>query len=150
MISFWELSFSYCIVSNQYWIISYCFFVSILWSRPSLLPTALLSTHPLSKTCLKQKFRWIISKIFTLFSLKFVIQSIFMVCWILVEWLHSQKCPTIFQGTLKGEVSLYRWPPVWPVRISLFCKQKQKLSIVIQLIPNLSNKRSTAECYFPL
>jgi hypothetical protein len=23
------------------------------------------------------------------------------------------------QGTLKGEVSLYRWPPVWPVWISL-------------------------------
>jgi hypothetical protein len=26
------------------------------------------------------------------------------------------------QGILKGEVSLYHWPPVWPVWISLFCK----------------------------
>ncbi len=26
------------------------------------------------------------------------------------------------QGILKGEVSLYPWPPVWLVRISLFCK----------------------------
>jgi hypothetical protein len=26
------------------------------------------------------------------------------------------------QGILKGEVSLYRWPPVWLVWISLFCK----------------------------
>ncbi len=29
------------------------------------------------------------------------------------------------QGILKGEVSLYRWPPVWPVWISLFCKNCQ-------------------------
>ena len=28
----------------------------------------------------------------------------------------------ICQGILKGEVSLYRWPPVWLVWISLFCK----------------------------
>jgi hypothetical protein len=26
------------------------------------------------------------------------------------------------QGILKGEVSLYHWPPVWLVWISLFCK----------------------------
>jgi hypothetical protein len=28
----------------------------------------------------------------------------------------------IVQGILKGEVSLYSWPPVWLVWISLFCK----------------------------
>jgi hypothetical protein len=27
-----------------------------------------------------------------------------------------------YQGTLKGEVSLYSWHPVWPNHISLFCK----------------------------
>ncbi len=37
---------------------------------------------------------------------------------------------------LKGEVSLYCWPPVWLGWISLFCKWKQKLSVFIQLIPN--------------
>ncbi len=31
------------------------------------------------------------------------------------------------QGILKGEVSLYHWPPVWLVWISLFCKQKPKI-----------------------
>jgi hypothetical protein len=31
------------------------------------------------------------------------------------------------QGILKGEVSLYCWPPVWPVWISPFCKYKQKI-----------------------
>ena len=37
----------------------------------------------------------------------------------------------IGQGILKGEILLYRWPPVWLVWISLFCKWKQKLSVVI-------------------
>ncbi len=32
----------------------------------------------------------------------------------IVGWFH--------QGILKGEVSLYHWPPVWLVWISLFCK----------------------------
>jgi len=53
------------------------------------------------------------------------------------------------QGTLKGEVSLYSWPPVWPVRISWFYKWKQNLSVVIQLIPNQPNRRSTEQWYFP-
>jgi len=53
-------------------------------------------------------------------------------------------------GILKGEVSLYHWPPVWLVWISLFCKWKQKMSVVIQLIPNQSNWRSMVQWYFPL
>ncbi len=28
----------------------------------------------------------------------------------------------------RGEVSLYSWPPVWPVWISLFCKYKKNIS----------------------
>ncbi len=48
-----------------------------------------------------------------------------------------------------GEVSLYRWPPAWLVWISLFCKLKQNLSVVLQLIPNQSNRRSTVQWYFP-
>jgi len=44
-----------------------------------------------------------------------------------VDWIRDKK-PSLMQGILKGEVSLYRWPPVWQVWISLFCKLKQKLS----------------------
>ncbi len=55
-----------------------------------------------------------------------------------------------YQGILNGEVSLYHWPPVWLVWISLFCKYKQKLSVFIQLIPNQSNRRSMVQWYFPL
>ncbi len=51
---------------------------------------------------------------------------------------------------LKGDVSLYHWPPVWLIWISLFCKWIQKLSGVIQLIPNQTNRRSTVQWYFPL
>jgi hypothetical protein len=58
------------------------------------------------------------------------------------------------QDILKGEISLYRWPPVWLVWISLFCKLKLKLSVVIQLIPKQSNwqsnRRSMVQRYFPL
>ncbi len=50
------------------------------------------------------------------------------------------------QGILKGEVSLYHWPPVLLVWISIFCKWKQKLSVVI---PNQSNRRSTVQWYSP-
>ncbi len=53
------------------------------------------------------------------------------------------------QGMLKGEVSLYHWPPIWMVWISLLCKLKQKLSVVIQLIPNKSNRRSTVLVILP-
>ncbi len=34
---------------------------------------------------------------------------------------------TLDQGILKGEVSLYSWPPVWLVWISLFLKIKTKI-----------------------
>ncbi len=59
------------------------------------------------------------------------------------DWKWQKDClkrPVVF--ILKGEVSLYRWPCVWLVWIHLFCKQKQKISVAIQLIPNQSNRRS--------
>jgi hypothetical protein len=61
-------------------------------------------------------------------------------CYSLSLALHNS-----LQGILKGEVSLYRWPPVWLLWISLFCKYKQKLSDVIQPIPNQSNRRSMVQ-----
>jgi hypothetical protein len=36
--------------------------------------------------------------------------------------LQKENQEEIRQGILKGEVSLYHWPPVWLVWISLFCK----------------------------
>jgi len=46
---------------------------------------------------------------------------------IIMVFLAGQGCPIgwpggAVQGILKGEVSLYSWPPVWLVWISLFCK----------------------------
>jgi len=39
-------------------------------------------------------------------------------------WLDGHKTASTFiQGILKGEVSLYHWPPVWLVWTSLFCKK---------------------------
>ncbi len=70
-------------------------------------------------------------------------------CWVLFYWL-SWRRRYRNQGILNGKVSQYSWPPVWLVCISLFCKQKQKLSVVLQLIPNQSNWRSTVQWYFPL
>jgi len=49
------------------------------------------------------------------------------------------------QGILKGEVSLYHWSHVSLVWISLVLQIKRKLSAVIQLIPNHSNRRSTVQ-----
>jgi hypothetical protein len=54
------------------------------------------------------------------------------------------------QRILKGEILLYCWPPVWLVWISLFWNYKQKLSVIIQLIPNQSNRRWIIQWYFPL
>ncbi len=54
------------------------------------------------------------------------------------------------QGILKGEVSLYHWPPVWLFWnqlydywqfLFLFCKQTD---------PNQSNRRSMVQWFFPL
>jgi hypothetical protein len=47
------------------------------------------------------------------------------------------------QGMLKGEVTLYHWPPVWLVWISL--KNKN-----FQWIRNQSNRRSMVQRYFTL
>jgi hypothetical protein len=38
-----------------------------------------------------------------------------------VQWDY-QKSYNYSSGNTKGEVSLYHWPPVWLVWISLFCK----------------------------
>ncbi len=49
----------------------------------------------------------------------------------------------MIQGILKGEVSLYCWPPVWLVWNQPFDNSQQTN-------PNQSNRRSTVQWYFPL
>jgi hypothetical protein len=46
-------------------------------------------------------------------------------------YISKNSLRKFYQGILKGEVTLYCWRPVWLVWISLFCKQKQILSVVI-------------------
>ncbi len=54
------------------------------------------------------------------------------------------------QGTLKGEVSLYRWPPVWLVWNQLHDNWQFSFLFAKQIHPNRSNRRSTVQWYFPL
>jgi hypothetical protein len=41
----------------------------------------------------------------------------------------KKVCRKRNQGILKGEVSLYHWPPVWLVWISLLCKKKKNFQL---------------------
>ncbi len=54
------------------------------------------------------------------------------------------------QGILKGEVSLYCWPPVCLVWNQLYDYWKFLFLSVKQTNPNQSNRRSTVQWYFPL
>ncbi len=54
------------------------------------------------------------------------------------------------QGILKGEVSLYCWPLVWLVYNQLFDYWQFLFLFAKQTNPNLSNRRSMVQWYFPL
>ncbi len=63
------------------------------------------------------------------------------------------KMPNIcgsFQGTLKGEESLYCWPPVWLVWNQLLDKWQFMFLFAKQTHPNQWNGRSTVQWCFPL
>jgi hypothetical protein len=96
-----------------------------LMRRSIVLSLPLQLVFPATSCCLSAKPKATLDQYFSPFSL---------------SRLGSSPQP----GNTKGEVSLYHWPPVWLVWISLFCKYKQ-LSVVIQLIPNKSNRRSTVQ-----
>ncbi len=53
------------------------------------------------------------------------------------------------QGTLKGEISMYCWPPVWLFWNQLYDNWKFLLLFSKQTNPNRSNRRSTVQWYFP-
>jgi len=54
------------------------------------------------------------------------------------------------QRILKGEVSLYHWPPAWLVWNQLYDKWQFLFLFAKQTIPNHPNRRSTVQWYFPL
>ena len=54
------------------------------------------------------------------------------------------------QGILKGEVSLYRWPPVWLVWNRLYDYWQFLFLFAKQTNPNQSNRRSTVQWYLAL
>ena len=54
------------------------------------------------------------------------------------------------QGILKGEVSLYHWPPVWLVWNQLYDIWWFLFLFVKQTTPNQFNRRSMVQWYFPL
>ncbi len=54
------------------------------------------------------------------------------------------------QGILKGEVSLYHWPPVWLVWNQLYDNWQILFLFAKQANPNQSNRRSMVQWYFPL
>jgi len=53
------------------------------------------------------------------------------------------------QGILKGEVSLYHWPPVWLVWNQLYDNWQLLFLFAKQTNPNQSNRRSMVQWYFP-
>ncbi len=55
-----------------------------------------------------------------------------------------------YQGILKGEVSLYHWPPVWRVWNQLYDNWQFLFLFAKQTNPTQSNRRSTVQWYFPL
>jgi len=53
------------------------------------------------------------------------------------------------QGILKGDVSLYGWPPVWLVWNQLYDNWQFLFLFAKQANPNRSNRRSMVQWYFP-
>jgi hypothetical protein len=54
------------------------------------------------------------------------------------------------QGILKGEVSLFHWPPVWLVWNQLYDNWNFLILFAKQTTPNQWNRRSMVQWYFPL
>jgi hypothetical protein len=61
-----------------------------------------------------------------------------------------EKQMSLSQGTLKGEVSLYCWPPVWLVWNQLYDRVQFLFLYEKKTNPNRSKRRSTVQWYFPL
>ncbi len=70
--------------------------------------------------------------------------------WSLILWFVNKfNNYYIYQGILKGEVSLYHWPPVWLVWNHLYDFWQFLFLFAKQTHSNQSNRRSTAQWYSP-
>jgi hypothetical protein len=86
-------------------------------------------------------------------------QSVGLICSELLKPFFSWNnccccCPGILflsflRGILKGEVSLYHWPPVWLVWSQLYDTWQFLFLFAKQTNPNQSNRRSMVQWYFP-
>ena len=112
--------FSACLHSkwlSKYWALSY---MLTYWVHAYMLSACLyadciltcLHAHMLS-ACLHSK--WLI----TYWEHASVLTACFHTKCMVTSWVHAYM---MRQGILKGEVSMYSWPPVWLVWISPFCK----------------------------
>ena len=61
-----------------------------------------------------------------------------------------KKIQILKQGILKGEVSLYGWPPVWLVWNQLYDNWQFLFLFLKQTNAHQSNRRSMVQWYFPL
>ncbi len=64
------------------------------------------------------------------------------------KWRSTAKI-WLYRRILKGEVSLYHWPPVWLVWNQLYCNWQFLFLFAKQTNPNQSNRRSIVQWYFP-
>jgi hypothetical protein len=75
------------------------------------------------------------------------------VIWLRDTWLYLAgrhfATTLLGQGILKGEKSLYCWPPVWLVWNQLYDYWQFLFLCAKQTNSNLSNRRSTVQWYFP-
>jgi hypothetical protein len=70
--------------------------------------------------------------------------------FLLRHWQWRLEAWVYVQGILKGEISLYRWPPVWLVWNQLYDNWKCLFLFAKQTNPNQSNWMSTVQWYLPL
>ncbi len=71
-------------------------------------------------------------------------------CWFFWAKYCYIVCHYADQGILKGEVSVYCWPPIWLVWNQLYDYWQFLFLFAKQTNPNLSNRRSMVHWYFPL
>ncbi len=79
------------------------------------------------------------------------IQSMRQICYLFNRTMkYVAVCEPLNQWILKGEVSLYHWPPVWLVWNQLYDNWQFLFLFTKQTNPNQSNRRSTVKWYVPL
>jgi hypothetical protein len=84
-------------------------------------------------------------------AIQATVQSIFLGCprcqLIITPNVRQGK---LVQGVLKGEVSQYRWSPIWLVWNKLYDNWQFWFLFAKQTNPNQSNRRSMVQSYLPL